>query len=59
MPIEKGRHLGIERNKRLCTLCNKNVIDDECHFYLSVTIYFKKGRHLLNILLYKILLQPS
>jgi len=32
MQIEKGRHLGIERNQRLCTLCSKSIIGDEFHY---------------------------
>lgn len=31
LPIEKGRHLGIPRNERLCNHC-KNDIGDEFHF---------------------------
>ena len=32
IPIEKGRHLGIDRNKRVCTLCKTNSIGDEFHY---------------------------
>ena len=34
LPIEKGRHLGIDRNKRICTLCNENKIGDEEHYFM-------------------------
>ena len=36
--IEKGRHLGIERNLRLCPFCN-NVIECEFHFVLVCPLY--------------------
>lgn len=32
LPIEKGRHLGIERNDRKCNVCNMNDLGDEYHF---------------------------
>jgi hypothetical protein len=35
LPIEKGRHLGIERNLRTGTHCNKNIIGDEFHYLLE------------------------
>ena len=43
MPIEKGRHLGIERDQRLCTLCNMNIIGDEFH-YLFECDHFSQER---------------
>ena len=43
MPIEKGRHFGIERNQRLCTLCNRNIIGDEFH-YLFECDHFNEER---------------
>ena len=36
--IEKGRHLGIERNLRYCLFCN-NVIECEFHFVLVCPLY--------------------
>jgi hypothetical protein len=32
LPIEKGRHLGIERT---CTHCHKNIIGTEIHYFLE------------------------
>ena len=32
LPIEKGRFLNIERNERICLLCNKNELGDEFHY---------------------------
>ena len=32
LPIEKGRHLNIDRNERKCELCNMNDICDEYHY---------------------------
>ena len=37
--IEKGRHLNIPRNERLCTNCNMNVIENEYHFLLVCPKY--------------------
>ena len=31
LPIETGRWFNIDRNKRYCTLCNRNEIGDEFH----------------------------
>ncbi|XP_053403102.1 uncharacterized protein LOC128558242 [Mercenaria mercenaria] len=33
--IEYGRHRGIERQNRVCELCNKRVVEDEYHFVLE------------------------
>jgi hypothetical protein len=41
--IEKGRHLGIERNLRTCTNCNKKIIGDEFHYFLAC-VTFKEIR---------------
>ena len=37
MPIEKGRYLGIERNHRLCHLCNSYLLGDEYHYLFECT----------------------
>ena len=37
LPIEKGRHHGIPREKRICTLCNTNVMGDEYHYIMECT----------------------
>ena len=43
--IEKGRHLGIDRNQRFCPFC-PNKIEDEKHFLTRCPQY----RHLREIL---------
>ena len=43
LPIEKGRYFNIDRNERLCTLCDTNVIGDEFH-YLFECDYFNADR---------------
>ena len=48
MPIEKGRHLNIERNQRICSLCDKNVLGDEFH-YLFECVNFDALRKTLLI----------
>ena len=35
LPIEKGRHSGIERSSRICKLCSINEIGDEKHYFLK------------------------
>ena len=44
--IEKGRHLGIDRDQRFCPFC-PNIIEDEKHFLIRCPQY----RHLRGILL--------
>ena len=36
LAIQIGRHNGIPRENRKCTLCNINDIEDEYHYYISV-----------------------
>ena len=43
MPIVKGRHLNIDYNERICTLCQLNQIGDEYH-YLLVCPFFREKR---------------
>jgi superfamily II helicase len=35
LPIEIGRWNNTNRNKRMCTHCNKNELDDEFHYILD------------------------
>ena len=49
LPIERGRHLGIPREQRFCTLCKTTAIGDEVHLlancnHPSVTITRHKFR---------------
>ena len=37
--IESGRHAGIARADRFCSLCNLNDIEDEYHFILICPVY--------------------
>ena len=37
--IEKGRYLNLERNQRVCSMCNLNDIEDEFHFILRCPAY--------------------
>lgn len=39
LAIETGRHTGISRNDRKCTLCNLNEIEDEYHFIIICPFY--------------------
>ena len=40
LKIEKGRYHNIERQSRLCVLCNLNDIEDEFHFILKCPLYY-------------------
>ena len=39
LAIESGRHNGIPRERRKCTLCNINDIEDEYHFIIICPLY--------------------
>ena len=39
LEIERGRHLGIRRDQRLCQCCDMQVTEDERHFILSCPLY--------------------
>ena len=39
LTIESGRHRGIERQNRKCTLCTTNDIEDEYHMVLICPRY--------------------
>ena len=43
LPIEKGRFINIERNQRVCHLCNNGLLGDEYH-YLMECSYFNNDR---------------
>jgi len=40
--IETGRHHNIDRNERICPLCNCNDIEDEYHFILICPQYLEE-----------------
>ena len=37
--IEKGRYINLERNQRVCSVCNLNDIEDEFYFILRCPTY--------------------
>ena len=39
LEIEFGRYNGVDRNNRLCKLCNQKVVESEYHFLLCCTKY--------------------
>jgi hypothetical protein len=43
LPIEIGRWNNTNRNKRMCTHCNKNELDDEFHYILDCP-FFEQDR---------------
>ena len=39
MPIETGRHIGIERNDRVCNICKSSDIGDEYHYFCICPVF--------------------
>ena len=39
LEIERGRYTNIQRNERVCKLCDQNVIEDEYHLLCCCTFY--------------------
>ena len=37
--IQQGRYMNVERNERLCLMCNLYIIEDEIHFILICPLY--------------------
>ena len=48
LEIEKGRHKGIPRTERTCTLCHNSQIEDEEHFLFLCNTY-NSLRHKYNV----------
>ena len=49
LPVEKGRHLGIDRNKRICELCQSGSIGDEFHYLFICAKFEKQRKKYLNL----------
>ncbi len=39
LEIETGRYRGLDREHRICTLCNEGMIEDQIHFTFKCPIY--------------------
>ena len=39
LSIETGRYHHIDRNNRICSLCNMNILENEYHFVLVCPLY--------------------
>ena len=37
--VDRGRYQNVERNRRICKNCNKNMVEDEYHFLLACPAY--------------------
>ena len=48
LPIEKGRHLGLEEIDRTCALCGSDSIGDECH-YIFYCPFFNAARKMYSL----------
>ena len=48
LAIELGRHLNIPRENRLCPHCNQNMAENEYHFLLTCTKYYKLRKQYLK-----------
>lgn len=47
LPIERGRFWGIERDDRICDICNKNQLGDEYHYLFNCTFFNNERKSLL------------
>ena len=47
LPIELGRSQNIERNNRICPLCDTNTIGDEFHYILQCRYFEQNRKHLI------------
>ena len=54
--IETGRHIGIDRNDRLCNICKSSDVGDEYHYFCICPV-FKSVR--LKLLPMDCLVRPS
>ena len=54
LEIETGRYRGVERENRVCTLCNEGVIEDQIHFALRCPIYNDLRNDFYNICMERI-----
>ena len=48
--IEKGRHLGLELEKRICNKCNMNLIEDEKHALMICPVFKDERTRLFTLL---------
>ena len=39
MPFETGRHIGLDRNDRLCNICKSSDIGDEYHYFCICPVF--------------------
>ena len=46
--IEKGRYANIDRNCRICPLCNLNAVEDEFHFVMICPFYAALRQKYIN-----------
>ena len=47
LPIETGRWSNIDRNLRICTMCNRKCIGEEYHYIMECTYYANEKKILL------------
>ena len=52
LAIETGRYKNIQLENRICILCNRNEIEDECHFLLNCCLYENERHIFLNKISY-------
>jgi len=51
LTIETGRWVGLERNQRVCNLCNNGDIGDECHYIFRCAYFSVKRKHYIGWML--------
>lgn len=56
LPVEQGRFWGVDRDDRICDLCNSSELGDEFHYLLQCS-YFSNER--CKMLSYDIYTRPN
>ena len=47
LPVEKGRFFNIDRNQRICQLCNSNLLGDEFHYVFECSKFHTERKRYL------------
>ena len=50
LPVETGRWVGLERNQRVCNLCNNGDIGDEFHYIFRCSYFSDKRKRYIGFL---------
>ena len=48
LPIETGRWSNIDRNLRMCTMCDRKSIGDEYHYIMECTYFSNERKNIVT-----------